>query len=314
MPGRTRARGRAPTPRRSSRRAAAAPMPPTPTTTTRRRGRARGRDQGVPREAPQSDGQVNLQHSLQDFLSLVRRQVQQGLQPATESQAHQPVTESQAAHPPSVQPATQGPSSTLHQTLPQSGVQGVSPVSLPCANIVHGQYRYTSDLTTLASTVAPSSAARWPCYHTPIQLDLLQPYLDIHPDQTYATYIANGLRDGFRVGCEYGAGQLKPRNRNHPSCLAKPSIVTDRILAEISAGRLLGPISPDLLAPIHRSPMGLIPKPHQPNKFRLIVDLSAPAGKSVNDGISSALCSLKYASVDDAVTMIRAQRHPARKD
>lgn len=52
--------------------------------------------------------------------------------------------------------------------------------------------------------------------------------------------------------------------------------------------------------------MGLIPKPHQPGKFRLIADLSTPVGKSVNDGISRDYCSLKYASVDDAVFMARA--------
>ena len=36
--------------------------------------------------------------------------------------------------------------------------------------------------------------------------------------------------------------------------------------------------------------IGLIPKPHQPGKFRLIVDLSAPVGSSVSDGIALDLC------------------------
>jgi hypothetical protein len=52
--------------------------------------------------------------------------------------------------------------------------------------------------------------------------------------------------------------------------------------------------------------MGLVPKSGQPGKFRLIVDLSSPAGCSVNDGISEELCSLKYASVDDAVAIIQS--------
>ena len=52
---------------------------------------------------------------------------------------------------------------------------------------------------------------------------------------------------------------------------------------------------------VHVSPMGLVPKPHQVNKFWLIVDLSHPPGASVNDGISPSICSLRYASVDDAV-------------
>ena len=68
---------------------------------------------------------------------------------------------------------------------------------------------------------------------------------------------------------------------------------------------LLGLVTPNLLPIVHVSHMGLVPKPHQPNKFRLIVDLSSPGDKSVNDGIPSDLCSLKYASVDDAVTMVK---------
>ena len=48
----------------------------------------------------------------------------------------------------------------------------------------------------------------------------------------------------------------------------------------------------------------VIPKPHQPGKWRLIVDLSSPRGKSVNDGIDPLLCSLSYARLDDAVLRI----------
>ena len=48
----------------------------------------------------------------------------------------------------------------------------------------------------------------------------------------------------------------------------------------------------------------MIPKPHQPGKWRLITDLSSPNGTSINDGIDSQLCSLSYASVDDAVKCI----------
>ena len=39
----------------------------------------------------------------------------------------------------------------------------------------------------------------------------------------------------------------------------------------------------------------------KPNKWRLIVDLSAPEGHSINDGISKELASLSYVSVDDVV-------------
>ena len=45
---------------------------------------------------------------------------------------------------------------------------------------------------------------------------------------------------------------------------------------------------------------------HQPNKWRLIIDLSYPKGHSVNDGIPKSLCSLSYISVDDAINQIIA--------
>ena len=35
---------------------------------------------------------------------------------------------------------------------------------------------------------------------------------------------------------------------------------------------------------VRRNPIGIIPKPHQPGKFCLMVDLSAPPAFSVNDG------------------------------
>ena len=45
---------------------------------------------------------------------------------------------------------------------------------------------------------------------------------------------------------------------------------------------------------VHVSRFGVIPKSNQPGKLRLIVDLSYPDGRSVNDGIDSELRSLQY--------------------
>ena len=178
-------------------------------------------------------------------------------------------------------------------------------MSLPCANIVNGRYRYTDDLLTL-STAAAHPVTRWPRYQSPVRAELLRPYLEAHPDQAFAMYIANGLVNGFHIGFAHRSAQLRSRNRNHPSCQANLGAVRERLSAELTAGRLLGPIDTSLLPSVHVSPMGLVPKPHQPNKFRLIVDLSSPSHNSVNDGIPSELCSLKYVSIDDAVARAQA--------
>ena len=50
----------------------------------------------------------------------------------------------------------------------------------------------------------------------------------------------------------------------------------------------------------------MVPKDHQPRKFRLIIDLSAPMGGSVNEGIDPNLTSLTYPRVEDAVRLIKA--------
>ena len=48
---------------------------------------------------------------------------------------------------------------------------------------------------------------------------------------------------------------------------------------------------------IHLSPLGAILKKHKPGKWRLIVDLSFPAGASINDGISAEWSSVSYVSI-----------------
>ena len=126
-----------------------------------------------------------------------------------------------------------------------------------------------------------------------------------HPDKKFAKHIYDGLSHGFHVGfCSESIGP--PRQvRNYPSALEHEHEVQRRITAELEAGRLLGPLSQHLTPFIHVSPLSLVPKQHQANKWRLVVDLSSPTEASVNDGIAQGLCSLKYASVDEAVSLIR---------
>ena len=68
-------------------------------------------------------------------------------------------------------------------------------------------------------------------------------------------------------------------------------------------GRLIDPLKKGSID-THINRVGVIPKPHQPGKWQLIVDLSYPEGGSVNAGIDPNLCSLTHKSVDDAVRII----------
>lgn len=81
--------------------------------------------------------------------------------------------------------------------------------------------------------------------------------------------------------------------------------VVDRYLSkEVELGRVMSPIIPERLPHIQINRFGVIPKNHQPRKWRLIVDLSHPAGNSVNDGIEPELCSLHYTSLEEAARMV----------
>ena len=73
---------------------------------------------------------------------------------------------------------------------------------------------------------------------------------------------------------------------------------------EISLGRVIGPPPPKGVPDVRLNRFGIIPKNHQPDKWRLILDLSYPKSNSINDGIPKALSSLKYITVDHAIQHI----------
>ena len=83
-----------------------------------------------------------------------------------------------------------------------------------------------------------------------------------------------------------------------------PQPVNEYLLTELAAGRIVGPFEPHHLQGAQVSRFGVIPKASQPGKWRLILDLSSPVNKSVNDGISKHLCSMKYTTTDDAIEKI----------
>ena len=73
----------------------------------------------------------------------------------------------------------------------------------------------------------------------------------------------------------------------------------------MEAGYIIGPLPDEFKRQGQTSHFGVIPKPHQPGKWRLITNLSSPKGSSINDGVDSELCSLTYASVNEAVSPIK---------
>ncbi|KAJ1103598.1 hypothetical protein NDU88_001019 [Pleurodeles waltl] len=83
------------------------------------------------------------------------------------------------------------------------------------------------------------------------------------------------------------------------------AVVARKLEKERALGRLAGPFRCPPLSGFVCSPLGVVPK-KEPGQFRLIHNLSAPQGSSVNDAIDPQLCSVRYASVDNAVDKVRA--------
>ena len=167
-------------------------------------------------------------------------------------------------------------------------------------------YQYTEDLLSLERVGgAPLLPGR--SVEGVLPVEAWDHFLSSHPDQRFAAFLRRGIAAGFRIGYDRSHA-LGRASGNFPSVSRHSEAAAKYIEGEAEVGRLFLASQP---GDAHCNPVGLIPKSHQPGKFRLIVDLSAPLNRSVNDGIDSGLCSLSYASVDDAVRLgVRQGRVP----
>ena len=125
-----------------------------------------------------------------------------------------------------------------------------------------------------------------------------------HPDQSFVTYVLEGLQNGFRVGFNPASVSLKSATQNMPSVSLQPSVIDDYLSTELAKGRVAGPFSSPPLPHLHISRFGVTPKKHQPGKWRLILDLSSPDGHIVNDGIKKDPFTVQYMKVDDIIDRI----------
>ena len=105
-------------------------------------------------------------------------------------------------------------------------------------------------------------------------------------------------------GFQYGKKKCASATANMQSAVLQPDVVDKYLAKEVRLGRVVGPLEPGSHPRVQINRFGLVPKNHQPGKWRLIVDLSHPKGASVNDGVEPELCSMKYTSVDEAVKKV----------
>lgn len=139
---------------------------------------------------------------------------------------------------------------------------------------------------------------------TPLSDSAWQHALRSHPDRQFVDYILTGICKGVHIGADRVLRLRTAQGGNLPSVQSFPVLVNQHIREERAVGRLLGPLPPLLASDCQVSPIGLIPKPHQPGKWRLIVDLSSPHGASVNHAILVEHCHMHYTSVFEAAACI----------
>ncbi len=187
----------------------------------------------------------------------------------------------------------------LNQQIPPPPPRTPGPRTYP--------YAYTTDLLSIASHINPSPPPLPPTLckvTTPLCLAAWEFWLSPHPDRAYAQYLTNGISQGFRIGFAHTTQTCHPARSNHPSAFEHPEVVSKALATEVAKGRLIGPLDPQNFPYVQISSLGTTLKKHTQNKWRLILDLSHPKGRSVNDGINRTICSLKYMKVDDVVQRI----------
>lgn len=138
---------------------------------------------------------------------------------------------------------------------------------------------------------------------TPINVDLLEFYLEGHPDPPFVISLCRGLREGFRIG--YSGQRTSTFYPNLRSANLHPDILEHNLLTEVQNGHTAGPFPSPPFSNFRISPLGLVPKKHS-EKWRTIFHLSYPknSNSSINANIPIEEYTLQYVTIDNAIHLL----------
>ena len=136
---------------------------------------------------------------------------------------------------------------------------------------------------------------------TPVKVKRLTFHLEGYDAQLYQELVS-GFVQGFYL--HFQGTQIRQFSKNLLSAMQQPDIVDRKLAKEICQGRILGPFKQPPFDNFKVSPLRVIPK-KQPGEYRMIHHLSFPYGSLVNYFIPSKFSSVHYASLDDAISMIK---------
>ena len=159
-----------------------------------------------------------------------------------------------------------------------------------------GQYKYMNEIQAMDQcrpgipSILPDKFVR---VSTSLRAEEWEVRLRSLPDRRCAEFLIRGISEGFRLGFQHHDHQCSSAKDNMRSAVQNPRVVEEYLEKEVLAGRIVGPVPAGLVRRVQISRFGVIPK-SQPGKWRLILDLSHPGGRSVNDGLDQEIYSLMY--------------------
>ncbi|MCP3663141.1 MAG: hypothetical protein GY696_11705 [Gammaproteobacteria bacterium] len=138
-----------------------------------------------------------------------------------------------------------------------------------------------------------------------LKLEELRKGLEGHPDPEFIKFILRTVKEGADIGVNEVTGGRQPRAcRNSLSVTKNQQSLWQEIQKDVLDGYKVGPFQKPPFPGFICSPIAAVPK-KEPGKVRIIHNLSAPAGASVNDKIGPDYSSTGYETFDRAVDMIR---------
>ena len=73
---------------------------------------------------------------------------------------------------------------------------------------------------------------------TPLRVAAWREALASHPDQEFASYIVQGITEGFRIGFDYNGHSCQKASTNLVSAMAHPKVVDDYLGKEGGLDRI----------------------------------------------------------------------------
>ena len=137
---------------------------------------------------------------------------------------------------------------------------------------------------------------------TPISPDRLRDIASPATDPDLLNTVTSRLSQGADIG--YMGPLTSSQRPNNSSALANPDALSAALNLEVARGHTAGPFPSPPLTPFRCNPLGARTKPD--GSVRIILDLSQPDGRSVNDNIDRASFSIQYITMDQAVAALFA--------